>query len=519
MDGYVFISYSRVDWAARHVIGEALLDAGIKVWTDVDNLVVGEEWAPQIDEAIKGAVCVVLLVSPEAYTSSAVRNELDAAQRYDKPVVPVIVRGGEEYVPFELDSVQRVNLIKDDSNSGAMVKHKVVELVEKIKKRVEEAPHRNVPPPITATPHLKSRDSSKKQVLPFHYLTLEFLLKELKAAARLVDRDNGRASLLWFEGEETYVAAATYGYEEIELRMRLAKGKGIAGNFRQQPQKTRSSFYFLSEYANKDGQTKLGLSEQEFKLLQRMEFIICTPILYNSTMVGILCVDVLKQAERSDTSRPITENQLEDNGVLERLLGIAMNISDRIGKIDFYPIPYFKYIGFRNLIRTARLIPDYAVPVRAGMFWWNSEEEHLYMVGQSQRYSRDWKPGTVGWKASEGIIGAVKTLGRFIAEGREPHDDEFLYEEGSIRGMNGFQWHTVRDIRSIAGAPIISINDGEKEDVIGVLVLMSTYPMPVSKLDKPRESTLLVDLANIAANIYMTDPRKIMEDLKLPSRL
>lgn len=96
----VFISYSHADEELRQVLDKHLMSLRhqglIEVWHD-RRIGAGEEWAGQIDENIKNAHIILLLVSADFIASRycyevELANAMDRHQRRDAIVIPVILR-------------------------------------------------------------------------------------------------------------------------------------------------------------------------------------------------------------------------------------------------------------------------------------------------------------------------------------------------------------------------------------------------------------------------------------------
>lgn len=88
----VFVSYSRVDAELARSIYERLEQLGFKMWRDRSDMIGGEDWWQQIEEAIKNSDSMVLCLSPEALSSSVVAKEWRYARQVGTRVIPVIAR-------------------------------------------------------------------------------------------------------------------------------------------------------------------------------------------------------------------------------------------------------------------------------------------------------------------------------------------------------------------------------------------------------------------------------------------
>ncbi len=106
MKGKIFISYRRATNAfAVQAVYELLVDAygAERVFLDRRNLEPGEDWLQSLDREVASATAVVLVFSQEWFGTQAdgtrriddpqdmVRRELVAANRYGRPIIPVIV--------------------------------------------------------------------------------------------------------------------------------------------------------------------------------------------------------------------------------------------------------------------------------------------------------------------------------------------------------------------------------------------------------------------------------------------
>ena len=105
--GQIFLNYSRQDSQQMHVVYRALIDAGLSVWTD-EGLAVGtQDWENAIEQAIDGACCMVVLMSPAAKQSKWVRTEVSYALDGGLDVFPLLLRGNKrQSIPLILYSIQ-----------------------------------------------------------------------------------------------------------------------------------------------------------------------------------------------------------------------------------------------------------------------------------------------------------------------------------------------------------------------------------------------------------------------------
>jgi hypothetical protein len=115
----IFISYSRRDDAIMRKIAFHLRDQGYKVWVDNEKLIPGTAaWEESIENAIKNAFAVIVILSPDSKGSEWVRREITYADQFQKRVFPVLVKGSEEIsLPLRLVTRQYVDL-REDENAG-----------------------------------------------------------------------------------------------------------------------------------------------------------------------------------------------------------------------------------------------------------------------------------------------------------------------------------------------------------------------------------------------------------------
>ena len=96
MIGQVFLSYSRKDEEPMRLIAKSLRAQGIKVWVDNEKLIPGTPiWEDEVEKAIRDAVAIVVVLSPDSKNSEWVKREMTMADQHQKRVFPVLVRGDE----------------------------------------------------------------------------------------------------------------------------------------------------------------------------------------------------------------------------------------------------------------------------------------------------------------------------------------------------------------------------------------------------------------------------------------
>lgn len=103
----VFISYSRQDNTFAHRLAQDLRNAGQTVWMDVSTLRAGQDWADEIDRAVRACDALILVVSPDSMKSEWVSKETILAMNLKKSIVPVICRQTD--LPVHLIDIQYID--------------------------------------------------------------------------------------------------------------------------------------------------------------------------------------------------------------------------------------------------------------------------------------------------------------------------------------------------------------------------------------------------------------------------
>src|SRR5687767_12336219 len=89
---HFFISYSHHDHEFAQDLKHRLRTTGMEPWADADSISPGNNWRDSIDEAIRTAAALVLVMTPEAKASEYVTYEWGFAIGHRVPVVPLLVK-------------------------------------------------------------------------------------------------------------------------------------------------------------------------------------------------------------------------------------------------------------------------------------------------------------------------------------------------------------------------------------------------------------------------------------------
>ncbi len=116
-----FISYAREDTELVRRLQEALSEAGLDIWIDVEGIYAGEQFWPQIQSAIEGADHFVFVISHHSVVSPYCRREVRHAVEHHKRILPVLHQEPEaSELPAEVASAQWLFLRPEDDFAAAV---------------------------------------------------------------------------------------------------------------------------------------------------------------------------------------------------------------------------------------------------------------------------------------------------------------------------------------------------------------------------------------------------------------
>jgi outer membrane biosynthesis protein TonB len=99
----LFVSYSHKDRGRVEPIVSVIEEMGRRVWMDREDITGQAGWAGQIVRAIRECRAVVLMASPNSYSSDQVVRELYLAMNHKKTIVPIEIEPAE--MPDELQYI------------------------------------------------------------------------------------------------------------------------------------------------------------------------------------------------------------------------------------------------------------------------------------------------------------------------------------------------------------------------------------------------------------------------------
>ena len=89
---HIFISYSHEDGDFAEILRRKLEKAHFKVWTDDNRLIPGENWREGIDQAIRDALALIVVMTPTAKASEYVTYEWAFAWGIGVKVIPILLK-------------------------------------------------------------------------------------------------------------------------------------------------------------------------------------------------------------------------------------------------------------------------------------------------------------------------------------------------------------------------------------------------------------------------------------------
>jgi TIR domain len=111
----LFISYSREDYRWAQRLATALETAGHKCWIDRQRINAGDVWRLDIENALKQATAVAVIVTQAAgKPESFVRRELHYASVLGKPIYPIVPEPvAAEAMPMQVAELQQIQCAGD----------------------------------------------------------------------------------------------------------------------------------------------------------------------------------------------------------------------------------------------------------------------------------------------------------------------------------------------------------------------------------------------------------------------
>lgn len=103
---HVFIAYKREDRAFAYDLQKRLEDAEIPTWMD-ESIPEGRRWREEIDDNLKNAFSVIVVITPESVNSIYVQYEWMYALGREIEVIPILFRKAD--LPYRLEEIQYID--------------------------------------------------------------------------------------------------------------------------------------------------------------------------------------------------------------------------------------------------------------------------------------------------------------------------------------------------------------------------------------------------------------------------
>lgn len=165
-NGHVFMSYSRRDENVMRRIAAFLRKKGINVWLDNEKLIPGTPiWEEEIEKAIKGALAIVVVLSPDSKESEWVRREISMADQNRKRIFPVLVRGDEDTsITLRLITRQYVDLRENEGLGLTSLHSALSEYLDELNVQLKERGEEKKPATRKAETEKYAKESSKLEI-------------------------------------------------------------------------------------------------------------------------------------------------------------------------------------------------------------------------------------------------------------------------------------------------------------------------------------------------------------------
>src|SRR5260221_3563533 len=109
---HIFISYKSEQRDLALTVQHKLLEWGYETWLDVDRLKPGDQWADEIDIALKTAHACLAIMTPASISSRYVTNEWDMAIMQGKLFIPLMFHKTDPH--YKYVDIQYIDFSKPD---------------------------------------------------------------------------------------------------------------------------------------------------------------------------------------------------------------------------------------------------------------------------------------------------------------------------------------------------------------------------------------------------------------------
>jgi hypothetical protein len=133
----IFISYARGDeaWAAQFV--DELKAQGVEAWYDKTAIEFGDRWSEKMEQALRAAPVVAILLGPGSINNPWTEFELGAALAGNKKIIPILTQDVDREVPIWLPPLLRNRRLLREASPQAAAR-RVAEVVGSMMERDTE---------------------------------------------------------------------------------------------------------------------------------------------------------------------------------------------------------------------------------------------------------------------------------------------------------------------------------------------------------------------------------------------
>lgn len=114
----IFISYARVDVEFARRLARSLSELGANVWLDVKDIPAGMKWSTAIQEGLNLCEVMLVILTPEAMSSTNVEDEWQYFLDEKKIIIPILLKPAQ--VHFQLRRIQYIDFHSQDYE-GALI--------------------------------------------------------------------------------------------------------------------------------------------------------------------------------------------------------------------------------------------------------------------------------------------------------------------------------------------------------------------------------------------------------------
>ena len=114
---HIFVSYTREDQQFVAELIRRLRDENFNLWLDRDSIRSGDDWQVSIDNALRSAQAIIVVVTPKSRQSEYVTYEWSFAMSLGIPIIPALVSGSASETHPKLSRLQAVDFTVEDKQS------------------------------------------------------------------------------------------------------------------------------------------------------------------------------------------------------------------------------------------------------------------------------------------------------------------------------------------------------------------------------------------------------------------